>query len=87
MDKAETWKHIEADRDYTMIIAHYVADMLGDSEEFISKAASVLANDGVMSLNSFGTVPTEHLQYWIDAFEEFGINSNPLKEKLKVVRR
>lgn len=83
LDKAETWKHIEADRDYTMIIAHYVADMLGDSEEFISKAASVLANDGVMSLNAFGTVPKAHLQYWIDAFEEFGINSNPLKEELK----
>lgn len=77
-----TWEHIRQNEKYSMIIAHYISDVLKDEESFIAKAASVLADNGMMSLNAFGTVPQAHLQYWIDFFEEFGIDSEPLIEEL-----
>lgn len=78
----KTWEHIKKDEKYSMIIAHYVADELKDVNTFIEKAAAVLKDDGVMSLNCFGNAPKEHLQFWIDAFEEFGMDTAPLKDEL-----
>ena len=77
-----TWEHIRQNEKYSMIIAHYISDVLKDEESFIAKAASVLADNGMMSLNAFGTVPQAHLQYWIGFFEEYGIDSEPLMEEL-----
>ena len=77
-----TWEHIRKNEKYSMIIAHYISDVLKDEESFIAKAASVLADNGMMSLNAFGTVPQAHLQYWIGFFEEYGIDAEPLMEEL-----
>lgn len=83
VEEDKTWEHIRKDEKYSMIIAHYIADVLKDSEAFIAKAASVLAEDGVMSLNAFGTVPQAHIQYWMAVFEEYQIDVNPLQEELE----
>lgn len=82
VDEDSTWEHIRKDEKYSMIIAHYIYDVLKDGETFLANAAAVLADDGVMSLNAFGTVPKAHLEYWIDMFDEFGIDSTPFKEEL-----
>ncbi len=77
-----TWSHIESEEKYSMIIAHYLSDELKDAEGFIARASRMLAKDGVMSLNIFGTIPEAHLKWWIAAFKELGLDSKALEEEL-----
>lgn len=77
-----TWKHIESEDEYSMIIAHYLSDELKDAELLIKRAAGMLRKDGVMSLNLFGTIPEAHLKWWIDTFRELSLDSKALEEEL-----
>lgn len=77
-----TWKHIESEDKYSMIIAHYLTDELKDAEKFISRASGMLADEGVMSLNIFGTIPEAHLKWWIGTFKELGLDCKALEEEL-----
>lgn len=83
VEAEDTWKHIQIEEKYSMIIAHYVTDELKDAEKFIENAASMLTQDGVMSLNLFGTIPEVRLEYWICLFDELGLDSKPLREELE----
>lgn len=77
-----TWKHIESEDEYSMIIAHYLSDELKDAELLIKRAAGMLRKDGVMSLNLFGTIPEAHLKWWIDTFKELSLDPKALEEEL-----
>jgi len=78
-----TWEHIRADKKYSMILAHYLTDMLKDPETLIKRAASVLDEGGVMSLNMFGTGNTPRLNFWIDVFKSHGIDAAPLESGVR----
>ena len=42
----------------------------------------MLAADGVMSLNCFGTIPEARVKFWIDFLEESGLDASALREQL-----
>lgn len=82
LNSEETWEHIYAKEKYSMIIAHYLTDQLKDSEAFIEKASSMLDKGGVMSLNIYGTIPEVRFKYWIELFNELGLDASTLKDEL-----
>lgn len=77
-----TWNNIMGKDKYSMILAHYITHELKDAERFIERASKMLLDDGVMSLNTYGTIPETRLIWWIDAFKELGIDSKVLEEEL-----
>ena len=82
LNSEETWEYIYAKEKYSMIIAHYLTDQLKDSEAFIVKASSMLDKGGVMSLNIYGTIPEVRFKYWIELFNELGLDVSTLKDEL-----
>ena len=54
-----------------MVIAHYLLGFLANQEKLISRAAEVLAEGGMFSVNYYG-LTKEHL-YWRRVFEKMGL--------------
>lgn len=52
LENESSWKKIAKDKDYDLIIAHYINYELKDSEAFIKRASKVLAKNGVFSFNA-----------------------------------
>ena len=82
VEDESTWTHINGEKKYSMIIAHYLIDALKDVENFISRASKKLTEDGVMSLNAFGNIPETRLKWWINFFEELELDASSLEEEL-----
>lgn len=83
VEDGDTWTHIMGGEKYSMILAHYLTDELKKPETFLERASKVLDQDGVMSLNIFGTIPEAHLKWWIATFQDCGLNSAALEEELE----
>jgi len=84
IEEESTWKKIEAEDKYSMILLHYVADALKDPEAVIAKMSKVLSNDGFASVSTYGNVPRAHYGFWVEVFESLGIDLNVLNKALAV---
>lgn len=73
LEKAETWDIIEKDKDYSLIIAHYIRDELKNVEAFVARASEVLAKGGKFSFNN----PCETCwdKYFKKTFEDMGVKA------------
>lgn len=70
VEQETTWNHIKK-ASYSMVIAHYLLGFLDNQEKLISRAAEVLAEGGMFSVNYYG-LTKEHL-YWRRVFEKMGL--------------
>lgn len=82
IEKEETWKRIEAQDKYSMILLHYVADELKTPEAVIANIAKVLSDDGFASITSFGNVGRAHFDFWKAVFAELGISTAAIDKAL-----
>lgn len=71
LEKEEAWGHIEKNKTYNKVIAHYIEDELKDSEALVAKASKVLDKDGFFSING-PDVNTWNF-FFKDAMKEAGI--------------
>ncbi|MCQ2520065.1 MAG: MerR family transcriptional regulator [Lachnospiraceae bacterium] len=79
-----TWKQIKSEDKYSMILLHYVADVLKNPEAVMKNISSVLSDDGFASISTYGNVPRPHYNFWYDVFSELEINKAPLDKGLAV---
>ena len=77
-----TWEKIESKDKYSMILLHYVTDVLKDPEAVIAKISNVLSDDGFASINTYGNVPRPHYDFWYDVFKKLGISTVALDKEM-----
>ncbi len=80
LEKDETWEQIDAEKPYSLIIAHYLQYMLQEPERMVKRASEVLSEDGVFSING-PCVSTRYL-FLQDVFQELNIKADFLEEKI-----
>lgn len=84
IEEDATWKKIEAEEKYSMILLHYVADALKDPENVIANMAKVLSDDGFVSISTYGNVPRAHYNFWYDVFAKLQISTTYLDKAMAV---
>ena len=80
LEKEETWEKIAEEKEYSVIIAHYLQYMLKDPEAMVRHSAEVLVDDGMFSING-PCVSKWHL-FLRDIMEELGIRAETIEEKI-----
>lgn len=83
VEEQATWKHIEGEEKYSMVIAHYIADVLKAPEIFVKKAAGVLKEGGLFSFNTYGNAPRPHYGFWYDVFEKLALDTRFLDAEVE----
>ncbi len=81
LEEDKSWKLIDADKKYSMIVAHYINYELKDPEALVEKAAKVLKKGGMFSFNGAG-ISSWHV-YFKKVFDELGIKAPFVEEGLK----
>ncbi len=74
LEDASTWKKIDADKKYSLIIAHYIQYMLKDPEALVERASKVLNNNGVFSFN--GEAVSSWNYFFKEVLNESGIKTD-----------
>ncbi len=72
IEKPSTWDDLSAKSPYSMVIAHYLMDVLSDPQALVARVAEHLALGGLFSVNNF-CATSEHL-FWIDTLKASGLN-------------
>ena len=73
LEQEDTWAGIDTNKEYSMILAHYLKYMLKEPEVLIRRASEVLAPGGVFSVN--GTTVSKWYLFMQDVMEELGIKA------------
>lgn len=72
IEKQEAWDEISRKEPYSMVIAHYLMDVLSDPQALVARTADILAPGGLFSVNNICST-SEHL-FWIDTLKASGLN-------------
>ena len=81
IEQEEAWKQIDEDKEYSLIVAHYLQYQLKNPEAMISNASKVLAKDGVFSVN--GDAVSTWNYFFKNAFDEACVKATFIEEKIK----
>lgn len=84
LEEERTWDKLDGEAKYSMILAHYLTYELKDAEKMIERASGMLADDGVMSLNTFGNMQDGRIKWWISTFKELGLDTKILEQELAI---
>lgn len=74
----EAWDKIQTEREYSLIIAHYLQSQLKNPEAMVAHCSKVLSKSGVFSINCSG-VSTWHY-YFKNVLEEIGLKAAFIQE-------
>ena len=85
LEDEKTWKMINKDKDYSLIVAHYINSELKDPETFVERACAVLSDDGMFSFNGAG-ISSWHI-FFKNAFDEMSIKAGFIEDGLKEQER
>lgn len=77
----EAWDKIQAEREYSLIIAHYLQSQLKNPEAMVAHCSQVLGKGGIFSTN-FSDVSTWHY-FFKDVLEEIGVKAAFIQEIIK----
>lgn len=78
VEKEATWNEIQQAAPYSIVIAHYLLNVLEDVEEFVSRVSKVLKAGGMFSVNYFGMNAEQ--TFWQQVFGEIGLGETFVKE-------
>ena len=81
LEDEKTWDLINKDKDYSLIVAHYINYELKDPEIFVKRAADVLSADGMFSFNGAG-ISSWHV-FFKRVFDDMGIKADFIEAGLK----
>ncbi len=80
LETEAAWEKISEDKGYGLIIAHYLAYELKDPEAMIARAAAVLSDKGIFSVNIPGA--KGWYQFMQSVLDELGIRESFVKERV-----
>ncbi len=78
VEQEATWKEIEENKPYSMVVAHYLLNTLKDVEGFVSRVSRVLKSGGMFSVNNLGM--TGEQAFWRRVFDEAGLDESFVRE-------
>ncbi|MCR5594614.1 MAG: MerR family transcriptional regulator [Lachnospiraceae bacterium] len=73
LENDDSWTKIEAQKDYSLIIAHYLCFEVKNPEKIMAHASTVLSEDGVFSVN--GPSVSSWNLYFGEEFRKMGIKT------------
>lgn len=79
IEKQETWDELSRKEPYSMVIAHYLMDVLFDPQTLVARVADILAPGGLFSVNNI-CAANEDL-FWIDTLKASGLNPSFAMDK------
>lgn len=79
IEKQETWDELSRKEPYSMVIAHYLMDVLSDPQTLVARVADILAPGGLFSVNNI-CAANEDL-FWIDTLKASGLNPSFAMDK------
>ncbi len=83
VDDEETWDEIEKDKEYDLVIAHYIGAQLDDVEKMVERASKVLSDDGLFSFNTSSS--TSWASFFKEAFEASGVDTSFIEKSISNV--
>lgn len=81
IEQEEAWKQIDEDKEYSLVVAHYLQYQLKKPEAMILNASKVLAKDGVFSVN--GDAVSTWNYFFKDSFDEMSVKSTFIDERIR----
>lgn len=78
VEKEATWEEVKENAPYSMVIAHYLLNVLEDVEGFVARASNVVKKGGMFTVNCYG-MNAEHT-FWQQTFREIGLDEAFIKE-------
>lgn len=78
VEKDTIWQEIQEDAPYSMVIAHYLLDVIEDLEGFVARVCKVLKAGGMFSVNYNGINAEQ--TFWQRTFFEIGLDGTFVKE-------
>ncbi len=80
LEGEKAWEMIEADKEYSMVVAHYINYELKDPEALVEKSSKVVSKDGVFCFNGMA------VSYWNLFFkkvlEDLGLKADFIEKKI-----
>lgn len=80
LEKESSWKKIAGDKEYDLIIAHYINFELKNPEEFVKRSSKVLAKGGVFSFNAEAVNDWNY--FFRDALNAVGVKAPFIDERI-----
>ena len=81
IEKEDTWKKIKKEKEYDLIVCHYVEDELKNTEALLERVSKVLAKGGKFSFNC------AEIHFWDlyfkKAFEDMGLKATFIDDIIK----
>ncbi len=77
VEQETVWNEIREQAPYSMVIAHYLLDVLKDVEGLVARASEVLQPGGMFSVNYLGM--TAEQEFWQRAFGEMSLDEALVK--------
>lgn len=78
VEKEATWKEIQKNAPYSMVIAHYLLNVIDDIEGFVARVSDVVKAGGMFSVNYYGMNAEQ--TFWQQTFGEMGLDETFVKE-------
>lgn len=78
VEKEATWKEIQKNAPYSMVIAHYLLNVIDDIEGFVARVSDVVKAGGMFSVNYYGMNAEQ--MFWQQTFGQMGLDETFVKE-------
>ncbi|MCR5848604.1 MAG: MerR family transcriptional regulator [Lachnospiraceae bacterium] len=75
------WKKIKKEKEYSLILAHYLYFEIKNIEDIVARASKVLSKDGVFSYNGYDV--NWWYVYFINDFKEMGLDTSFIEEGIR----
>ena len=81
LTKEAAWKKIKKEKEYSLILAHYLYFEVENIEDIVARASKVLSKDGVFSYNGYAV--NWWYSFFKNDFETMGLDTSFMSEGIK----
>ena len=81
LTKEAAWKKIKKEKEYSLILAHYLYFEVENIEDIVARASKVLSKDGVFSYNGYAV--NWWYRYFRNDFKAMGLDTSFMSEGIK----
>ena len=81
LTKESAWKKIKKEKEYSLILAHYLYFEVENIEDIVARASKVLLKDGVFSYNGYAV--NWWYRYFRNDFKAMGLDTSFMSEGIK----
>ena len=85
LTKESAWKKIKKEKEYSLILAHYLYFEVKNIEDIVAKASKVLSKDGVFSYNGYAV--NWWYTYFLKDFKAMGLDTSFIDTGIKTQQK